>query len=111
MERLNDSNPMDAGESGPETAPDGPAPAPDETPPRLASDQGLTEREWEVLGLVATGQSNREIGATLFLARETIKSHVRSVFAKLRVRNRVEAANWYYERDERRSGPSASEQG
>jgi DNA-binding NarL/FixJ family response regulator len=57
-------------------------------------DQGLTERESEVLVLAAEGLSNREIGAALYLGYETVKSYLRDVYAKLGVRNRVEAANW-----------------
>ena len=54
---------------------------------------GLTERESEVLVLLSEGLSNREIGVALYLSPETIKSHVRSIFAKLGFRNRVEATN------------------
>jgi DNA-binding NarL/FixJ family response regulator len=57
-------------------------------------DEGLTERESEVLVLVSQGLSNREIGAALYLGYETVKSYLRDVYAKLGVRNRVEAANW-----------------
>ena len=56
--------------------------------------EGLTERESEVLVLVSEGLSNREIGAALFLGYETVKSYLRDVYAKLGVRNRVEASNW-----------------
>jgi DNA-binding NarL/FixJ family response regulator len=56
--------------------------------------QGLTERESEVIVLVAEGLSNREIGAALYLGYETVKSYLRDVYAKIGVRNRVEAANW-----------------
>jgi two-component system, NarL family, response regulator LiaR len=55
---------------------------------------GLTERESEVIVLVAEGLSNREIGAALYLGYETVKSYLRDVYAKIGVRNRVEAANW-----------------
>lgn len=57
-------------------------------------DAGLTERESEVLVLVSEGLSNREIGAALYLGYETVKSYLRDVYAKIGVRNRVEAANW-----------------
>jgi DNA-binding NarL/FixJ family response regulator len=56
-------------------------------------EDGLTERESEVLVLLAEGLSNREIGAALYLSPETIKSHVRGIFTKLGFRNRVEATN------------------
>jgi len=51
----------------------------------------LSERELEVLRLVAQGLSNREIGQRLFLAINTIKGHNRRIFSKLQVQNRTEA--------------------
>jgi two-component system nitrate/nitrite response regulator NarL len=54
---------------------------------------GLTPRENEVLTLLATGNSNKEIGRALTLQEITVKLHVRNIFRKLGVRNRVEAAN------------------
>lgn len=52
----------------------------------------LSERECEVLALVVEGLSNREIGQELGIAANTVKNHLRSVYAKLDVRNRTEAA-------------------
>ncbi len=54
---------------------------------------GLTPREAEVIGLLAAGRSNKEIGRALKLQEITVKLHVRNIFRKLGVRNRVEAAN------------------
>jgi two-component system, NarL family, nitrate/nitrite response regulator NarL len=53
----------------------------------------LTPRETEVLTLLATGRSNKEIGRALSLQEITVKLHVRNIFRKLHVRNRVQAAN------------------
>ena len=51
----------------------------------------LSERELEVLQLIAQGLSNREIGERLFLAMPTVKGHNRNIFGKLQVKNRTEA--------------------
>jgi DNA-binding NarL/FixJ family response regulator len=52
---------------------------------------GLSEREREVLGLIATGATNGEIAGRLFLSPHTIKEHTSAVYRKLGVRNRAEA--------------------
>lgn len=52
----------------------------------------LSFREKQILGLVALGFTNRQIGSRLFLAESTVKSHLSSVFTKLGVRSRSEAA-------------------
>ena len=56
----------------------------------------LTDREEEVLALLARGRTNAEIAAELFIGLSTVKSHVASLMAKLGVRNRVEIAMWAY---------------
>jgi two-component system, NarL family, response regulator DegU len=53
---------------------------------------GLTELELKILRLVAEGLSNEEISDIIHLARETIKGHLKSLFRKLDVKNRTEAA-------------------
>jgi len=53
---------------------------------------GLTDREIEVLRLLAAGQSNREIGAKLFIAPKTASVHVSNILAKLGAASRTEAA-------------------
>lgn len=55
------------------------------------SSETLTGRELAVLKLLAHGKSNKEIGAALYITETTVKSHLRSVFAKLNVLNRTEA--------------------
>jgi DNA-binding NarL/FixJ family response regulator len=57
-----------------------------------ASAPELTSREVGVLELVAKGMSNKEIAAALFLSEDTIKTHLRHVYAKLGVGDRTEAA-------------------
>lgn len=51
----------------------------------------LSERELEILQLIAQGLSNQEIGARLFLALSTVKGHNRNIFGKLQVQRRTEA--------------------
>jgi DNA-binding NarL/FixJ family response regulator len=55
------------------------------------SDKSVSEREIDVLKLMAQGKSNKEIGAVLFISAGTVKSHVKSIFAKLNVNSRAEA--------------------
>lgn len=52
----------------------------------------LTEREREILELVARGHTNREIGQKLFLSEKTVKHYMTNILQKLQVRSRVEAA-------------------
>ncbi|MGC4869987.1 response regulator [Micromonospora sp. DT53] len=58
---------------------------------------GLTEREREVLALVGAGLSNAEIARRLHLVEGTVKSYLTSIFTRLDVRNRVQAAILAYE--------------
>jgi two-component system NarL family response regulator len=55
------------------------------------SDKSVSEREIDVLKLMAQGKSNKEIGSALFISAGTVKSHVKSIFAKLNVNSRAEA--------------------
>lgn len=52
----------------------------------------LTERERQILTLLGSGLSNKEIGAKLFLSEKTVKHYMTNILQKLQVRNRVEAA-------------------
>jgi DNA-binding NarL/FixJ family response regulator len=57
----------------------------------------LTDREHDVLRLMARGATNAEIGATLFVAEATVKTHVGSIFQKLGVRDRAAAIVFAYD--------------
>ena len=59
--------------------------------PKAKMPEPLSQRELEVLQLVAQGLSNHEIGERLFLALDTVKGHNRSIYAKLQVQRRTEA--------------------
>ena len=58
---------------------------------------GLSDRELEILRLVARGLSNREIGAELFISEHTAANHIRSILRKTRCANRTEATAFAYE--------------
>jgi len=70
-----------------------PAPAPmSDAPPATA----LTPREREVLDLVCTGASYREIGCALGVSLGTIQTHIKSIYAKLGVASKAEAVRWLF---------------
>jgi NarL family two-component system response regulator LiaR len=66
----------------------------DPSPPRPqeSGSEELTERELEVLRLIASGMSNREIAQTLTIAEKTVKTHVSNILSKLHLADRTQAA-------------------
>ncbi|MGH2908637.1 MAG: response regulator transcription factor [Solirubrobacteraceae bacterium] len=63
----------------------------DDAPARPSGAMGLSDRERDVLMLMAEGRTNPEIGEALHLSRHTVKEHSSAVYRKLGVRNRTEA--------------------
>ncbi|MEP7115411.1 MAG: helix-turn-helix transcriptional regulator, partial [Ilumatobacteraceae bacterium] len=61
-------------------------------PPASTTFDGMSQRELEVLRLIAEGRSNREIGEQLFISQHTAANHVRSILQKTGCVNRAEAA-------------------
>ena len=82
----------------PRSTPHGPPESADPTPPatalpnQWASPDGLSQREVEVLRLVAAGKSNREIADALCISLNTVATHVRNILTKTGTANRTEAA-------------------
>ena len=62
-----------------------------EDPAKEAKSDGLTPREREVLELVVTGATNREIAAALYISENTVGFHVKHILAKLHLKNRAQA--------------------
>jgi DNA-binding NarL/FixJ family response regulator len=81
------------------TAPEAPA-----APRPAALPEPLTDRELDVVRLVALGRTNAEIAAGLFVSLSTVKTHLSSVQLKLGARNRVEIAAWAWQHGHARPG-------
>jgi DNA-binding CsgD family transcriptional regulator len=62
-----------------------------ETNTKAMASLGISEREFEVLELLAAGRSNKEISAKLNVSPNTVKTHVANLYGKLKVRRRTEA--------------------
>ena len=77
---------------GPEVTdkiPQGHAPRSAEDPYSVSGGRDLSEREIEVLRAMREGKSNKEIAGSLFVAPSTVKTHLKSIFTKLEVNNRL----------------------
>jgi len=70
----------------------------EEAKPRSPEDAGLTDREMQILGLIADGLSNKLIARRLNITEGTVKVHVKHLLKKLNLRSRVEAAVWAVKR-------------
>ncbi|MEV8427351.1 response regulator transcription factor [Streptomyces chartreusis] len=66
--------------------------------------QSLTDRELDVVRLVALGRTNAEVAAELYVSLSTVKTHLSSVRSKLSARNRVEIAAWAWQHGHGRPG-------
>jgi DNA-binding NarL/FixJ family response regulator len=64
---------------------------PGEEDQHLRTKEGLTPREQEVLRVLTTGSTNKEIGEALFISEKTVKTHLNSIFRKLNVTHRLQA--------------------
>ncbi len=74
--------------------------------PQPDADHALTDREWEVLRLVAAGHTNREVAERLSISENTVKFHMRGILDKLHLRNRTEVTAWAAARQRARDADS-----
>ena len=65
---------------------------------RAPAQEPLSQRELEVLGLIAGGRTNREAAAHLFISEATVKTHLLHIYGKLGVKDRAAAVATAYER-------------
>jgi len=65
---------------------------------RVRARDTLTPRETEIVGMIARGLSNREIGEQLFITEGTVKTHLHTIFEKLEVRSRLQLAAYAREK-------------
>jgi DNA-binding CsgD family transcriptional regulator len=93
--RVNDTL-LAAASSPAEPEPESPPAA---APPAVTGPGGLTQREAEILGLIARGLTNPEIATQLFLSSHTVKTHVNRIFAKTGSRDRAAAICYAHQHD------------
>ncbi|MBI4259443.1 MAG: response regulator transcription factor [Actinobacteria bacterium] len=73
--------------------------------PRRHAEEDLTEREREVLSLVSSGATNREIAGALYISEHTVSFHMKNILAKLHLKNRAQAVAFAFQSG--LAGPSA----
>jgi DNA-binding NarL/FixJ family response regulator len=81
---------------------------PELSPETVATDAGLTTRELEILRRLIHGLSNRDIALELSIAEQTVKFHLTSLYRKLGIRSRTQAARWAHENGIHPGEPPAS---
>lgn len=54
---------------------------------------GISQREWEIIQLICTGKSNKEIEDELYISLATVKDHIHNIYSKTGVKNRVQLTN------------------
>lgn len=74
-----------------------------------ASTVSLSSRQAEILRLIAEGLSNEEICATLYLSRNTVKTHIRTLYARIGVERRAQAVVWAYRHGVVAVGPTVTD--
>jgi DNA-binding NarL/FixJ family response regulator len=84
---------------------------PTSTPQSAGRLADLTPRELQVLELIARGQSNREIAASLVIEESTVKTHVKRILLKLDLRDRIHAVIFAYETGLARTGSGSASAG
>jgi DNA-binding NarL/FixJ family response regulator len=65
----------------------------------MESLEPLTDREKEILNLIALGKGNREIAYTLNIEEKTVKNHINNIYSKLQIKSRYEAISYMFRRD------------
>ena len=68
--------------------------------PQPGAPAALTRRELEIAAMVASGLSNREIAARLFISKRTVDAHVEHIYGKLEISSRVQLTVWLQEQPE-----------
>jgi DNA-binding NarL/FixJ family response regulator len=63
---------------------------------RIKKENELTQREYEVIALIADGLNNKDIAERLFISEKTVKNHVSNIFRKINVSDRTQAAIYAY---------------